>query len=491
MFMMKYVALITIVCLLPAIVAVSVDNNNENKNDLHRIVEKTVPSSYKNAYNILMKANEIKTRSDNTNEGQDYPQIPPIDPQVRLEVSEILAKTIEDINDRLYSLAENIKVLSQNQLLFNARLSAIEDANEIAIVPVVEGIHNHHQQTDQGNQHGDDRNGNDMEGNLSLINELVDVAVDRIEDAQYIVAESGESHDESPQATSMPPHTTTSVNGDQQQLTSTIQPHTSTSANGDHQQEASTVQPHTTTSANSDHQQEASTVQPHTTTSANSDHEQQASTSQPHTSTSVNGDHQQEASTVQPHPATNVNGDHQQEASTLPQHNTSVKGDQKQDATAMPPHTPTNANSDQQQHVTTMPSHTSTNVNGDQQQQPTAMPPHANVVTTTAQSHANTEQETSALPPQSNGDSQQSTTMTINRANGVEVLDEKRNYLGDHRRYSFRGYNPFIGDRRSSVLSRLRNGLPLRQVSYQVPVKLRKGARLDQTWYPKEFQHRN
>ncbi|XP_041459173.1 uncharacterized protein LOC121410882 isoform X3 [Lytechinus variegatus] len=434
MFMMKYVALITIVCLLPAIVAVSVDNNNENKNDLHRIVEKTVPSSYKNAYNILMKANEIKTRSDNTNEGQDYPQIPPIDPQVRLEVSEILAKTIEDINDRLYSLAENIKVLSQNQLLFNARLSAIEDANEIAIVPVVEGIHNHHQQTDQGNQHGDDRNGNDMEGNLSLINELVDVAVDRIEDAQYIVAESGESHDESPQATSMPPHTTTSVNGDQQQLTSTIQPHTSTS---------------------------------------------------------VNGDHQQEASTVQPHPATNVNGDHQQEASTLPQHNTSVKGDQKQDATAMPPHTPTNANSDQQQHVTTMPSHTSTNVNGDQQQQPTAMPPHANVVTTTAQSHANTEQETSALPPQSNGDSQQSTTMTINRANGVEVLDEKRNYLGDHRRYSFRGYNPFIGDRRSSVLSRLRNGLPLRQVSYQVPVKLRKGARLDQTWYPKEFQHRN
>ncbi|XP_041459172.1 uncharacterized protein LOC121410882 isoform X2 [Lytechinus variegatus] len=453
MFMMKYVALITIVCLLPAIVAVSVDNNNENKNDLHRIVEKTVPSSYKNAYNILMKANEIKTRSDNTNEGQDYPQIPPIDPQVRLEVSEILAKTIEDINDRLYSLAENIKVLSQNQLLFNARLSAIEDANEIAIVPVVEGIHNHHQQTDQGNQHGDDRNGNDMEGNLSLINELVDVAVDRIEDAQYIVAESGESHDESPQATSMPPHTTTSVNGDQQQLTSTIQPHT--------------------------------------TTSANSDHEQQASTSQPHTSTSVNGDHQQEASTVQPHPATNVNGDHQQEASTLPQHNTSVKGDQKQDATAMPPHTPTNANSDQQQHVTTMPSHTSTNVNGDQQQQPTAMPPHANVVTTTAQSHANTEQETSALPPQSNGDSQQSTTMTINRANGVEVLDEKRNYLGDHRRYSFRGYNPFIGDRRSSVLSRLRNGLPLRQVSYQVPVKLRKGARLDQTWYPKEFQHRN
>ncbi|XP_041459181.1 uncharacterized protein LOC121410888 isoform X2 [Lytechinus variegatus] len=448
MFMMKYVALITIVCLLPAIVAVSVDNENEN--DLHRIVEKTVPSSYKNAYNILMKANEIKTRSDNTNEGQDYPRIPPIDPQVRLEVSEILAKTIEDINDRLYSLAENIKVLSQNQLLFNARLSAIEDANEIAIVPVVEGIHNHHQQTDQGNQHGDDRNGNDMEGNLSLINELVDVAVDRIEDAQYIVAESGESHDESPQATSMPPHTTTSVNGDHQQQASTVQPHTSTSVNGDQQQLTSTIQPHTSRNVNGDQQQLTSTIQPHT-------------------SRNVNGDHQQEASTVQPHTTTSANSDHQQETSTLPQHNTSVKGDQKQDATAMPPHT-------------------STNVNGDQRQQPTAMPPHANVVTTTAQSHANTEQETSALPPQSNGDSQQSTTT---HANGVEVLDEKRNYLGDHRRYSFRGYNPFIGDRRSSVLSRLRNGLPLRQVSYQVPVKLRKGARLDQTWYPKEFQHRN
>ncbi|XP_054750467.2 uncharacterized protein LOC129256243 [Lytechinus pictus] len=491
--MMKSVALITIVCLLPAIVAVSVDNNNENKDDLHRIVEKTVPPSYKNAYNILMKANEIKTRSHNTNEGHDYPQIPPIppiDPQVRLEVSEILAKTIEDINDRLYSLAENIKVLSQNQLLFNARLFAIEDANEMAIVPAVEAIHNHHQQTDQGSRHGDDRNGDDMEGNLSLINELVDVAVDRIEDAHYIVvAESGESHDESSQATSMPPHTSRNVNGDQQQQASTAQPHTSTNVNGDHQQQASASQPHTSTNVNGDQQQQASTMQPHTSTNVNGDQKQQASTMQPHTSTNVNGDHQQQASTSQPHTSTNVNGDHQQQASASQPHtSTNVNGDHQQQASTLQPHTSTSVKGDQKQDATTMPSHTSTNVNGDQHQQPTAMPPHANVVTTTAQSHANTEQETSAMPPQSNGDSQQSTT---NHANGVEVLDEKRNYLGDHRRYSFRGYNPFISDRRSSVLSRLRDGLPLRQVSYQVPVKLRKGARLGQTWYPKEFQHRN
>ncbi|XP_011663969.2 uncharacterized protein LOC753771 isoform X1 [Strongylocentrotus purpuratus] len=387
---MKSCTLIITACLLPAILAASVEKAKENEALLHRIVEKNVPSSYKKAYNILMKANELQARSHNTNEdeenfpgdghdhdgvddmvtstpatdeenfpgdghdhdgvddvvtstpatdeehfpgdghdhnGHDHDGVddvvtstpankdvlPPKDPQIKMQVSEILAKTIGDVNDRLFSLAENIKMLTNKQHLLNARLSAVEKSVGKALISGVSSIHGQNQPlTDQ--------------------------------------AKPQDLNQEDNQTTAQPTQPTQQDEGDDSGIT---------------------------------------------------------------------------------HQPLNVTTDNIEDGVHTEGTTTQVGQE-----TAMPPHT-------------------SANVKGDQKQ-PTTMAPHTN------------------------GDSQPPS------ADGEVVIKAKREFLGDHPRYSFRDDNPFVGDRRGDVLGRLRDGLPHRQVASQVPVLPRHRRRLDQKWFQKK-----